>query len=372
MELFLWSSIVFCGTLVGLGALLQVAARFLVDPGPFTIDINGGERVFQTEGGSTLLAALTDNKIFIPSACGGQATCGHCKARLLDSQESDVLPTEKAFMTRQELRNGTRLACQVKVKRDLALRIPGHLLAVKQYRAEVVSTVDLTYDIKEIRLKLLEPDRMDFSYGHYIQVNVPDPDEGYISRAYSISAPIREKNELELNVRLHPAHGKIPAGKGSSYLHSLTAGEEITVTGPYGEFELDQDPNVHLICVGGGAGMAPMKNLILSVLDTIPGKPVSLFFGCRGTADVFYLDMYEELARKHEHFKVVYALSDMQEGEQWNGETGFIHLSVDKHLPDDLRPHQAFLCGPPLMIEAVTEVLLDKNMKPERIFYDKY
>ncbi|MHC4517959.1 MAG: FAD-binding oxidoreductase [Planctomycetota bacterium] len=372
MELFLWSTVVFCGTLVGLGSLLQIAAKFLIDPGPFTVDINGGERVLQTEGGSTLLAALTDNKIFIPSACGGQATCGHCKARVLDSQESDVLATEKSFLTRQELRNGTRLACQVKVKRDMNLRIPEHLLAVKQYEAQVASIVDVTYDIKEIRLKLVEPASMDYSFGHYIQVNVPDPDEGYISRAYSISSPIKEKSELELNVRLHPAHGKIPAGKGSSYLHSLTVGEEVTITGPYGEFELDEDPNAHLICVGGGAGMAPMKNLILSILDTIPGKPVWLFFGCRGTADIFYLDMYEELAEKHPQFNVVYALSDMKEGEQWDGKTGFIHLSVDECLSDDLRPHQAFLCGPPLMIEAVTEVLLDKNMKPERIFYDKY
>ncbi len=372
MELFLWSTVVFCGTLVGLGLLLQIAARFLVDAGPFTIDINGGARIVSADGGSTLLAALTDHKIFIPSACGGQATCGHCKARVLGSQESDVLPTERSFLTRQELRNGTRLACQVKVKRDMNLRIPEHLLAVKQYRAEVVSTVDVTYDIKEIRLRLLEPDSMDYSYGHYIQVNVPDPDEGYISRAYSISSPITERNELELNVRLHPAHGKIPAGRGSSYLHSLTVGEEVTITGPYGEFELDEEADVHLICVGGGAGMAPMKNLILSVLDTIPGKPVWLFFGCRGTRDIFYLDMYEELARKHPHFHVVYALSEMQAGERWDGKTGFIHLSVDECLTDALRPHQAFLCGPPLMIDAVTEVLLDKGMKPERIFYDKY
>ena len=291
--------------------------------------------------------------------------------RLPESTPADVLLTEKAFLNRQELHNGTRLACQVKVRDPLAVRIPQHLLSVKQYAATVVSVVELTHDIKELRFQLTDPPTMDYSYGHYIQVSIPDPDEGTISRAYSISSPIDQKDVVELNVRLHPQRGTIPVGKGSTYLHNLKVGDEATLTGPYGEFELDTSPQTELICVGGGAVMAPMKNLILSILEHIPEKPVWLFFGCRTTDDVFYREVFEELSKKHPHFKVIYALSENAD-EQWDGETGFIHLSVDQYLPDDLHPHQAFLCGPPPMIDAVTEVLLDKNMRPERIFYDKF
>lgn len=372
MEFFFLTTAVFCGILVGLGLLLQIAARFLIDAGPFMVNVNDGARELTVPGGTTLLNALTESKIFIPSACGGQATCGYCKVRLGDSQPSDVLPTERQFLSRVELHNGTRLACQLKVKSDLNIKIPDHLLSVQQYRVEVASTEAMTYDIKEICFKLLDPPEMQYSYGHYVQVNVPDPDEGFISRAYSISSATSETGQVELNVRLHPAQGRIPAGKGSTYLHNLKQGDEVIITGPYGEFELDEDPAVELVCVGGGAGMAPMKNLILSILESIPGKPIWLFFGCRGTADIFYLDMFEKLATKYPHFNVTYALSELQQDEQWDGDIGFIHLSVDKCLPDEMRAHQAFLCGPPPMIDAVTEVLLDKNMRPERIFYDKF
>jgi len=369
---FLWTTIVFSGTLVGLGLLLQVAARYLVDPGPFLVNVNEGAREFSVEGGTTLLTALYEEEIFIPSACGGQGTCGHCKVRLLDSDPTKVLPTEKPFFTRLELSQGTRLACQLKVKENLKLKIPDHLLDVQIYKALVSSTVDVTYDMKEIRLRLVEPQEMNYSFGHFVQIEIPDPDEGTIRRAYSISSSVKETNEIEMNVRLHPARGRIPAGRGSTYLHGLKQGDEVFLTGPYGEFELDEDPDVQLVCVGGGAGMAPMKNLVLSILDEIPGKPVWLFFGCRGTPDIFYLDMYKELSEQYPDFNVVYALSELKEDEEWDGDTGFIHLSVDKYLEDNLRKHQAFLCGPPPMINAVTEVLLDKNMRLNRIFYDKF
>ncbi|MHC4873413.1 MAG: FAD-binding oxidoreductase [Planctomycetota bacterium] len=372
MTIFIWTTFVFVGLLVGLGAIIQIAARFLVNSGPFDVSVNDGASELKVEGGTTLLTALYEGKIFIPSACGGQATCGHCKVRILDSDPSKILPTEKSFLTRTEMKNGTRLACQVKVKDALRLKIPDHLLSVKEFNTRVSSTVSLTHDIKELRFELPEGETMEYSYGHYIQVNVPDPDEGTVSRAYSISSPIMERKTVELNVRLHPARGKIPAGKGSTYLHNLKEGDEVTVTGPFGEFELDKSPETQLICVGGGAGMAPMKNLILSILENIPGKPVWLFFGCRGMDDIFYLDMFKELADKYPHFQVIYSLSDIKETEKWDGDTGFIHLSVDRALPDDLRADQAFLCGPPPMIDAVTEVLLDKNMQSTRVFYDKF
>jgi Na+-transporting NADH:ubiquinone oxidoreductase subunit F len=159
---------------------------------------------------------------------------------------------------------------------------------------------------------------------------------------------------------------------GSTYLHNLTVGDTVMFTGPYGDFRLNEDPEVEIICVGGGCGMAPMKNIIYSLYDQWPERSCWLFFGCRTTRDIFYLTEFQALAEKHPNFHVVYALSDpLGPEEQWDGETGFIHLSADKYLDPDRR-RQAFLCGPSLMIEAVTKVLLDKSIAPEDIFYDEF
>jgi Na+-transporting NADH:ubiquinone oxidoreductase subunit F len=162
----------------------------------------------------------------------------------------------------------------------------------------------------------------------------------------------------------------IEGGIGSTYLHNVQPGDTVYFTGPYGEFWLNEDPSVEIVCVGGGCGMAPMRNIILSLYDKWPDRTCWLFFGCRTTRDIFYLKEWEELSKKHPNFHVIYALSDeLAEGEKWDGETGFIHLSADKHLEAGV-PRQAFLCGPPLMIEAVTRVLQEKGT--DDIFYDEF
>jgi Na+-transporting NADH:ubiquinone oxidoreductase subunit F len=362
--IYLWSVLCFSGLTVTLAALLVVAERFLVNYGICKLDINAGEKPIELEGGRTLLSSLYENEIFIPSACGGKGSCGHCKITVT-SGGGPLLPTETPYLTRKEIRSNTRLACQVKIREDIYVRISSELLNVKMFTSTVESTVVLTHDIKEIRMRLDEPAEIIQRPGQYVQIQAPSPD-GDVFRAYSISSPAYESNVVELNVRL------VPDGIGSTYLHNLEVGDTVNFTGPYGEFFLNQDPSVEIICVGGGCGMAPMKNIIYTIYDKWPDRSCWLFFGCRTTQDIFYLEQFKELAEKHPNFHVVYALSDkLGPDEKWDGQTGFIHIGVDKKLKENV-PRQAFLCGPPLMIEAVTRVLEEKGIAPEDIFYDEF
>ncbi len=347
-----------------LAVALVVAERILFNIGICQVDVNSGGRVLEVDGGQTLLSAFYEERIFIPSACGGRGSCGFCKVKVPEGG-GPVLPTETPYLTRKEVRSGVRLACQVKLWGDIAVTIPEDLLNVKLFNATVESTRSLTHDMKEIRLRLIEPSEISQRPGQYAQVRAPSP-EGPVFRAYSISSPVYETNLVELIVRL------VPGGIGSTYLHNVKEDEDVTFTGPFGEFQLNEDPSVEVICVAGGCGMAPVKNIIYSVYDRWPDRSVWLFFGCRATRDVFYLEECKELARKHPNFHVVYALSDpLDPEEQWDGETGFIHLSVDKYLEPGV-PRQGFLCGPPPMIEAVISVLEEKGMQAEDIFYDKF
>ena len=361
---YLWAIMVFVGVLVGLSVLLIVAERLLINYGVCQIDINAGERGAEVDGGQTLLSALMGEEIFIPSACGGRGSCGYCKITILEGG-GPVLSTETPYVSRKEIRSGVRLACQVKVREDLKVRIPEDLLNVRLYSATAESVVTLTHDIKQILLRLEEPAEISHRPGQYVQVQAPSP-EGPVFRAYSISSPEYEPNVVELIVRL------VPGGIGSTYLHNLREGDPVTFTGPYGEFELSEDPEVPVVCVGGGCGMAPMKNIIYSIYDRWLDRECWLFFGCRTSQDVFFLEQFDRLAAKHPNFHVIYALSDQPDSdEHWDGETGFIHLSVDKYL-DSASRRQGFLCGPPPMIEAVTRVLEGKGLRSEDIFYDKF
>ena len=361
---YLWSVLSFAGLAMALAALLMVAERLLINYGICKLDINAGEEPLEVNGGQTLLAALYSNDIFIPSACGGKGTCGHCKITV-SAGGGPVLPTETPLLTRKEIRSNVRLACQVKIREDIYVRIPAELLDVKMFTATIESSIVLTHDIKEITMRLNEPAEISQRPGQYVQVQAPSPD-GPVFRAYSISSPAYETNIVQLVVRL------VPGGIGSTYLHNVSAGEAISFTGPYGEFWLNEDPSVEIVCVGGGCGMAPMRNIIYTLYDKWPDRVCWLFFGCRTTQDMFYLEQFEELAKKHPNLHVIYALSDkLAEDEKWDGETGFIHLSADKHLEPDVR-RQAFLCGPPMMIEAVTRVLKEKGISPDDIFYDEF
>jgi len=352
------------GLFTALAGGLILAERFLVTYGVCKITINSGMRVLEVAGGQTLLSTLYGEEIFIPSACGGRGSCGYCKVTVV-SGGGPVLPTELPYLTRKEVRAGVRLACQLKVRQDLEVRIPEEILNVRLYTATVEATRSLTYDIKEISLALNDPPEISHRPGQYVQVQAPSPD-GPVYRAYSISSPVYERDKVQLVVRL------VPGGIGSTYLHGLRPGDTVQFTGPFGEFVLNEDPSVEVVCVAGGCGMAPVRNIIYTIYDRWPERSCWLFFGCRTTRDILYLDEYKELQRKHPNFHVVYALSDpLGPEEKWEGEIGFIHLSVDKYLKPGVR-RQAFLCGPPPMIEAVTRVLEEKGVRPQDIFYDEF
>jgi len=349
---------------VALAAVLLAAEKVLINYGTCVVDINAGGKKLEVEGGGSLLSTLYDNEVFIPSACGGRGSCAYCKV-VVPEGAGPVLPTETPYLSRQEIRAGTRLACQVKIRNDVQVEIPEDLLNVRMFNATVQSTREVTHDIKEIQFALIEPDEIEHRPGQYVQIQAPST-EGPVFRAYSISSPVYEKRIVELNVRL------VPGGIGSTYLHNLEEGDSVVFTGPFGEFRLNEDPEVEIVCVGGGCGMAPMKNIIYSLYHQWPDRSCWLFFGCRTTRDVFYREAYQKLAEEHPNFHVVYALSDpVEEDDSWDGETGFIHLSVDKMLEPN-RSRQAFLCGPPPMIEAVTRVLEEKGLDEQDIFYDKF
>ncbi len=357
--------LVFGGLLVGLTIALSLAERVLINYGVCKLDVNNGDREFEVDGGQTLLSALNESKVFIPSACGGRGSCGHCTVTVL-SGGGPVLPTETPFLTRVEVRQGVRLACQVKIREDIRIKVPEEILNVKMFAATVSANHRLTHDLVETHMRLDEPTEIEARPGQYVQLQAPAP-EGPVYRAYSISSPASVKDEVELVVRL------VPGGIASTYIHGLEEGDQVIFTGPYGDFRMNEEPDVDIVCIGGGSGMAPLKNLVHTVTARWPERKCWLFFGCRTTQDIFYLDEFRELEKKNPNFHVVYALSDPLEGEEkWEGETGFIHLSVDKHLDVSDRKRQAFLCGPPPMVEAVMKVLEGKGFKPEDIYYDEF
>jgi len=287
--------VVTTGVFVGLSVWFLIAERYLANYGKCTIKLNEGDKLFELNGGGTLLSALYENKIFIPSAFGGKGSCRYCKVTVVEGG-GPLLPTETPYLTRAERMSGVRLACQVKVKQDMEIKIPEELLYVQEFQARVSGVKELTRDIKEVTFELIEPNEISHRPGQYVQVRAPGPD-GIVTRAYSISSPVYEKNIVQLVVRL------VPGGIGSTYIHNLKEGDPVSFTGPYGEFRLNEDPEVENVCVGGGAGMAPIRCIIYSIFHRWLERSCWLFFGCRTTKDIFYMENYEELSKKHTNFK---------------------------------------------------------------------
>ena len=359
--IYVYSLAMLCLLGLGFAVALTIAEKLLADYGTCAVKVNE-EGPFAIEGGGTLLEALYGERIFIPSACFGKGTCGFCKVTVPEGG-GPVLPTETPFLTRAEIADGARLACQVKVKQDLDIRVRPEYLNVQEFQARVSSARTLTHDIRELHLELIEPAEIDFRPGQYVQVKVPAAEPTF--RAYSVSSAPESKGEIELIIRL------IPGGLGSTYLHRVQVGDELEFTGPYGEFELSEDAQTEIVCVGGGCGLAPIKSIIHYVYKRWPERKVWLFFGARSRSDVFYLDDFEDLAKKYPGLQVCYALSEPKPDDKWGGPTGFIHKSVAERLTEDAN-RQAFLCGPPPMVEATIEVLRSKQVSEDRVFYDKF
>jgi Na+-transporting NADH:ubiquinone oxidoreductase subunit F len=347
--------------LLAISVMLSIARKLLVDYGDCKIVING-TRTFKVKGGETLLSYFMANKIFIPSACGGKSTCGFCKTKVL-TDVGDLLPTEAVFISKEEKLEGIRLACQVKVKKDIEISFPEYLLDTKEYMTVVTKVESLTHDIKHLTLRLDSSDTIGFKPGQYIQFKIPGAEE---FRAYSIASPPSHGDEIELIIRL------VPGGLCSTYVHEiLKEGSHATITGPYGDFYLREDSMRDIVCIGGGCGMAPIRSILSSLAEKGMQRKATYFFGARSKKDLFYTEELRKLERDYPSFKYIPALSDPTPTDQWEGDVGLITQVVEKHLRDASNA-EAYLCGPQPMIDASLKVLTSKGMKQENVLYDKF
>jgi len=354
--------LVLIGILLVITMLLILLDKVMGGGGEKTITINEQTQI-PVMGDDTLLQTLNQEKIFIPSACGGKATCGMCKFRLVEGGDGEVRPTELPFLNEQERADGVRLSCQVKVRGDMKIEIPEALLNAKEYHTVVDQIEDLTYDIKLVRFRLNEGDSIDFKPGQYAQIRVPGIE---VIRAYSMASNPKEKGSLEMIIRM------VPNGQATTFVHkALEVGDKITVTGPFGHFYLQEDSDRDMICIAGGSGKAPIRSIMLYLKDRGMPRKVKYFFGARTTKDLYYTEEFVELAKEFPNFEYIPALSDPQPDENWEGEVGLITDVVDR-MTGDLSEAEAYLCGSPGMINACTNILKKHNIATERVFYDKF
>jgi Na+-transporting NADH:ubiquinone oxidoreductase subunit F len=333
---------------------------------PFRININEGQRVLQVSGGESLLRTLASQSIFLPSACGGKAMCGLCKIQVVTGA-GPVLPAEEKKLTPEQIAQGLRLACQVQLIGDLAILLPEKLLAARDYTARVTQIETMTYDTKRLRLELEEDAQIVFKSGQYVQLysapygQVPEP----VFRAYSIASAPSDTRAIDLIVRL------VPQGACTTYVHTvLQIGDTVRLTGPYGDFYLRGQAD-NLIFIAGGSGLAPMRSIILDILENNLTKNMTLFFGAVSRKDLYYLDFFQELSARHANFRFIPALSKPDPADGWIGETGLVTEVVARHVPDAANC-EAYLCGSPGMINACLAVLKGIGFNDSAIFYDKY
>lgn len=350
-----------------LAALAVAAEATIANYGEVELSVNGGARRFAVRGGQPLLSTLKEQGVFVPSACGGRGSCGLCKLTV-EHGAGEVSPTEAPWLGAQERAGGVRLSCQVKVKRSMAIRLPEALFSVRQYRAEVVSLRDLTYDIREVTLALRDPAALTFRAGQYVQLEIPayelSPEPVY--RAYSIACPPSREGQVELEIR------RVPNGVCTTYVFTrLAVGDALLLNGPHGDFSL-RDTDRDIIFIAGGSGMAPIKSMLLDMADRGIGRRATYFFGARAVRDLFLREEMRALEESLPAFRFVPALSEPQQGDAWNGETGLITQVLARGLPAVLDRHEAYLCGSPGMIDASVKVLRTKGLPEDLIYYDKF
>ncbi|NLF39089.1 2Fe-2S iron-sulfur cluster binding domain-containing protein [bacterium] len=348
-----------------LAAVLVFADTYINNYGECEIDVNEGTRTYTVKGGTSLLGALTDQKLFIPSACGGRGTCGYCKVKVIDGG-GPVLPTEDGFLSPEEKKENVRLSCQVKVRGNIKIRIPDDLLSVREFTCVCSRIRELTYDIREFRFTLEEPDSITFVPGQYVQLLSPvyagSSEEVY--RAYSISSNPADTAAIELVIRL------VPGGICTTYcFEHLKEGSPVRFNGPYGEFRMS-DTDAPMIMIAGGSGMAPFNSILHQMKSTGCTRTAVYFFGARKVRDLFYIDEMRAFEKELPNFTFIPVLSEPQ-GEQWDGETGLVTEAVQRHF-NDASGHEAYLCGSPGMIDASIVVLKKLGVPEDRIYYDKF
>ncbi len=401
------SIVVFSLIILFLVILLGVAEKKLLPQGDAKILINGdNEKSPLVKPGGSLLSSLSGQNIFIPSACGGGGTCSQCKCQVLNGG-GDILPTEVSHFSRSEIKDNYRLACQVKVKGDMEIKIPDEIFNIKKWQCTVKSNNNVATFIKELVLELPKGEILDFESGGYIQIDIPkyelkysefDVEDEYRGdwdkfkmwdllakndnpeefRAYSMANHPAEGNIVMLNVRIaHPPPNKwdAPPGIASSYIFNLKPGDKVTISGPYGEFFI-KDTEREMVYIGGGAGMAPLRSHLFHLFHTLKtGRKVSYWYGARSKREMFYDDHFKKIQEKFPNFKYNVALSDPLPEDNWNGYQGFIHQVVhDNYLSthDDPTEIEYYMCGPPMMNAACSKMLDDLGVDKEMIDFDDF
>jgi Na+-transporting NADH:ubiquinone oxidoreductase subunit F len=406
METILLGVLGFTVMILALVAVLMVAKAKLVPSGEVAITINDDpDKVLRTSGGSTLLNTLSANKIFIPSACGGKGSCGVCTVKVKEGGGA-ILPTELSHISRGEAREGCRLSCQVKVKQDMQIEIPAEIFSVRKWKCKTKSNHNVATFIKELILELPAGEAVPFRAGGYIQIECPphvvkykdfEIEQEYredwdkfnlwryvstvteeVTRAYSMANCPDEAGIIMLNVRVatfSPGRDDLPPGIMSSYIFGLKPGDEVTISGPFGEF-FAKDTDNEMVFIGGGAGMAPMRSHIFDQFRRLKTKrKVSFWYGARSLREAFYVDEFDDIQTNNDNFNWHLALSSPLEEDNWNGLTGFIHqVLLDEYLTKHPSPEDCeyYLCGPPMMNDAVTKMLLDLGVEPENIMFDDF
>ena len=404
----LLSIAVFLIIILLLVVMLLYARDKLSPKGDITLHINDRELV--VEPGSNLLMTLSQNGVFLPSACGGGGTCGMCKCQILEGGGS-ILPTETGFFTRKEQHNNWRLGCQVKVREPLKIKLPESVLGIKKWECEVVSNRNVATFIKEFVVKLPEGEQLDFAPGGYVQIDVPKYQASFRDfiieqdfrsdwdkfkmwdlsiknseetfRAYSMANYPAEKNLIKLNIRIATPPWDnvkndfvhVPPGICSSFVFSRKPGDKVTISGPYGEFHI-KDTNAEMIYIGGGAGMAPLRSHIFHLFRTLKTqRKVSYWYGARSLREVFYEDEFRAIEKQFPNFTFNLALSEQLPEDNWTGYTGFIHqVLLDNYLSkrDDPEDIEYYFCGPPVMNNAVVKMLDCLGVPPENISFDDF
>ncbi len=397
--------LMFTGIITVLVMVILAARKQLVATGDVHILVNDQKKITVPAGGK-LLGALAADGIFVSSACGGGGTCAQCKVKIFEGG-GDILPTEKNHINKKEEREGCRLSCQVAVKQDMKIEVPEEAFETKKWNCTVRSNRNVATFIKELVLELPEGEDVNFKAGGYIQIECPphslkystfDIEERFredwdkfklweiesvvaepVVRAYSMANYPGEKGIIMLNVRVASPPPRsppgTPPGRMSSYIFNLKPGDKVTISGPYGEFFVKETP-AEKIYIGGGAGMAPLRSHIFELFKRIhTGAKVSYWYGGRSTRELFYIDEFEEIARKHDNFSLHIALSDPLPDDNWTGLKGFIHqVLLDEYLSKHPAPEDCeyYICGPPIMLKCVQDMLADLGVEPDNIAYDDF
>lgn len=348
-----------------LAFLLTLANKTIANYGELKITIND-EKEHIVQGGSSLLSSLIDEKIFIPSACGGKGTCGYCKVKVLEGG-GPILPTELPWLTEEELDDNVRLSCQCKVKEDMKIEVPEELFNVKEYETTVELIEDMTPEIKKLRLRLNEGEEINFKPGQYIQLKVPTykGNDEEVFKAYSIASSPMNKNYIDLYIGY-------TGGIATTYIHKfLKEGNRVKINGPYGDFYYHGETNREMILIAVATGIAPILSILRHIKENNIKRKVTFYFGAKTPDDLFELDLIKNLEEELYDFRFISTLSRVKEEHNWTGEEGRVNVALEKYI-QGAGNKEAYLCGSPPMIDSVIKVLTEKGFTEDVIYYDKF